>query len=254
MSAERPPIDVASQPGDGRLPYRASPNWQTPEGVKRISVLSGQCCSVGRKGHTEGMDRGLRDLKREATAQALAEAAFELARERGLSRFVTADVVDRAGYSRRTFANYFSCKEEAVASVAFGGVDDATAVLTALPADLPLLDALLAVMRDQFTADTLVKMRELMAMARQYPTLEPYVLGVQQRMRQAAQELLGSVAGDRYPAIYVPLLFGAVYGAVMAALEGTLDVHLDGARDANPASMDYSSFLDITFEYLRHGL
>ena len=200
------------------------------------------------------MDRGLRDLKREATGQTLAVAAFQLTRERGLFGFVTADVVDRAGYSRRTFANHFSCKEEAVASVAFGRVDDVSEILTSLPADLPLLDALLAVMREQFTEDTLLTMRELMTMARQYPTLEPYVLGVQQRMRHTAQELLGSVAGDRYPSIYVPLLFGAVYGAVMAALEGTLDVHLDGARDANPASMDYSSFLDITFEYLRHGL
>ncbi len=200
------------------------------------------------------MDRGLRDLKREATAQALAQAAFELTREHGLFGFVTADVVERAGYSRRTFANHFSCKEEAVASVAFGGVDDASAILTALPADLPLLDALLAVMRDQLTADTLVRMRELMAMARQYPTLEPYVLGVQQRMRHTAQELLGSVAGARYPTVYVPLLFGAVYGAVMAALEGTLDVHLDGDDESTAASMDYGSFLDLTFDYLRHGL
>jgi len=52
----------------------------------------------------------------------------------------------------------------------------------------------------------------------------------------------------------VPLLFGAVYGAVMAALEGTLDVHLGGESDATPASMDYGSFLDIAFDYLRHGL
>lgn len=199
------------------------------------------------------MDRGLRDLKREATGQALAQAAFELTRERGLFGFITADVAERAGYSRRTFANHFSCKEEAVASVAFGGVEDASAILTGLPADLSLLDALLAVMRTQFTADALVRMRELMAMARQYPTLEPYVLGVQQRMRHTAQDLLASVAGDRYPTVYVPLLFGAVYGAVMAALEGTLDVHLGGESDLSSTSMDYSSFLDITFDYLRHG-
>ncbi|SDP17966.1 DNA-binding transcriptional regulator, AcrR family [Pedococcus dokdonensis] len=200
------------------------------------------------------MDRGLRDIKREATSQALAKAAFELTRERGLFGFVTTDVVERAGYSRRTFANHFSCKEEAVASVAFGAVDDISAILAGLPADLPLLDALLAVMREQFTAGTLVRMRELMAMARQYPTLEPHVLGVQQRMRQTAQELLESVAGDRYPAIYVPLLFGAVYGAVMAALEGSLDVHLGGESELSPLSMDYGSFLDLTFDYLRHGL
>jgi len=51
----------------------------------------------------------------------------------------------------------------------------------------------------------------------------------------------------------VPLLFGAVYGAVTAALEGTLDVRLDGDSDAAPGAMDYTSFLDITFDYLRTG-
>ena len=40
----------------------------------------------------------------------------------------------------------------------------------------------------------------------------------------------------------------------MAALEGTLDVHLDGESEASAASMDYGSFLDLTFDYLRHGL
>lgn len=199
------------------------------------------------------MERGLRDEKREATGRALAQAAFDLARERGLDGFVTEDVVNRAGYSRRTFANHFSCKEEAVASVVFSRIDDVGSVLSGLPADLPLPEALLAVMREQFTADTLVSMRELLAMARRYPTLEPHVLGVQQRMRHAAQELLGSVAGDRYPGIYVPLLFGAVYGAVTAALEGTLDVRLDGDSDAAPGAMDYTSFLDIIFDYLRTG-
>lgn len=40
----------------------------------------------------------------------------------------------------------------------------------------------------------------------------------------------------------------------MAALEGgTLDVHLGGESDLSSTSMDYSSFLDITFDYLRHG-
>lgn len=196
----------------------------------------------------------MRDLKREATARALAEAAFELAREHGLFGFVTADVVERAGYSPAHIREPLLLQGGGSRRGRIRGVDDASAILADLPEDLPLLDALLSVMRDQFTADTLVRMRELMAMARQYPTLEPYVLSVQQRMRHTAQDLLGSAAGDRYPAIYVPLLFGAVYGAVMAALEGTLDVHLEGENDATTASMDYASFLDLTFDYLRHGL
>lgn len=196
----------------------------------------------------------MRELKREATARALARAAFELARERGLDGFVTDDVVSRAGYARRTFANHFSCKEEAVASVALGRVEDATAVLQALPEGVSLVDALQTVMREQFTAETLATMRELMMLARRYPALRPYLLDVQDRMRQSAQDLLRAVAGDRHPGLYVPLLLGAVYGAAMAALEGQIQVQLEaGAATAGPAAMEYEAFLDLTFDYLRHG-
>ncbi len=200
------------------------------------------------------MTRGLRELKREATGRALASAAFELARERGLDGFVTDDVVSRAGFARRTFANHFSCKEEAVASVALGRVDDATAVLQALPEGVSLVDALQAVMREQFTAETLATMRELMMLARRYPALRPYVFDVQDRMRQSAQDLLRGVADDRHPGLYVPLLLGAVYGAALAALEGQIQVQLEaGATSAGPAAMEYEAFLDLTFDYLRHG-
>ena len=44
-----------------------------------------------------------------------------LAVERGMDGFIVDDVVQQAGYSRRTFANYFSCKEEAVAAYFMGG-------------------------------------------------------------------------------------------------------------------------------------
>lgn len=198
------------------------------------------------------MSQGLRERKREATTQALARAAYDLARERGLDGFVTEDVVGRAGFARRTFANHYSCKEEAVAAVALGRVEDASAVLRGLPVGVSLLDALQAVMREQLTADTLATMRQLMALAQRHPTLRPYVLDVQDRMRRSAQDLLRSVAGDRYPGIYVPLLLGAVYGAAMAALEGQVRVHLE-RDDGQPGGMDYQAFLDLTFDYLRTG-
>jgi AcrR family transcriptional regulator len=196
--------------------------------------------------------RGLREQKREATGQAMARAAYDLALERGLDGFGTDDVVQRAGFARRTFANHYSCKEEAVVSVVLAGVDDASAALGELPDQVTLLDALQAVMREQFTTDTLATMRELMALARRHPALRPYVLEVQDRMRRSAQELLREVAGDRYPGLYVPLLLGSVYGAAMAALEGQVEVQL-GSDDEAPGAMDYQGFLDLTFGYLRNG-
>src|SRR5690606_20653021 len=81
-----------------------------------VLSLSGYFIPIRIVGGDARMDKpSLRAIKREATAQAIAEAAFALARERGLDGFVVDDIVQLAGFSRRTFANYYACKEEAVA-------------------------------------------------------------------------------------------------------------------------------------------
>lgn len=196
---------------------------------------------------------GLRELKREATAQALAEAAFDLARTRGLDGFVIDDVTDRAGYSRRTFANHFSCKEAAVAAVTYPGIRAAADALEDVLADVPLLDAIRAVLRLQLTTDALARIREVMTLARAHPSLEPHVHHVQHRMRAEAEQRLLSVAAGRYSPAYVSLLFGAVFGTVSAALEGSVPVHLPGDTADDPASMAFEEFLDLAFHHLRAG-
>ena len=196
---------------------------------------------------------GLREKKRAATAQALAESAFELAKERGLDGFVIDDVAQRAGYSRRTFANHYPCKEAAVASVAYSGLDAAGDALEKLSGGVPLLDAIHAVLRLQLTRATLSRMREVIGLSRRFPSLEPYVHSVHHRMRLEAEQRLRSVAGDRYPQAYVSLLFGALYGMVTSALEGLVDVRLPGDRRPGPQSMEFEQFLDLAFRHLRAG-
>ncbi|OIJ26309.1 TetR/AcrR family transcriptional regulator [Nocardioides luteus] len=196
---------------------------------------------------------GLREMKREATAQALAEAAFDLAKARGLDGFVIDDVVERAGYSRRTFANHYSCKEAAVASVAYSGIDAAVSALEDVSSDVPLLDAIHAVLRLQLTTETLSRMREVIRLSREFPSLEPYVHHVQHRMRLEAEQRLRLVAADRYPPTYVSLLFGALYGMVSSALEGLVDVRLPGDTSSGPGSLEFDQFLDVAFKHLRSG-
>ena len=60
---------------------------------------------------------GLRERKKLATKQALALAALQLAVQRGLENVRVEDITDAVNVSRRTFTNYFSCKEEAIASL-----------------------------------------------------------------------------------------------------------------------------------------
>jgi AcrR family transcriptional regulator len=66
---------------------------------------------------TQSAGPGLRERKKLETKQALALAAMQLAVERGLENVRVEDITDRVNVSRRTFTNYFSCKEEAIASL-----------------------------------------------------------------------------------------------------------------------------------------
>ena len=60
------------------------------------------------------MPTGLRERKKEATREALHEAALRLAVQRGPDRVTIDDIADAAGVSRRTFSNYFGGKDEAL--------------------------------------------------------------------------------------------------------------------------------------------
>ncbi len=200
----------------------------------------------------------LRDLKKEATAHALADAAFELAVERGLDGFVVDDVVQRAGYSRRTFANYFSCKEEAVATAVIpyssNQQHEAECLLDSLPENTSLLDALYQLMKLQFLEGLLMKMREVVSLSNTHPTLEPYILSVFRGLQISAMETLNGLSHGRYPNGYTHLLVGAVYGAMLPVIDGTLNVLLPG--DAVTPEQDATTFeeyLETTFRYLRNG-
>ncbi|WP_341278343.1 TetR/AcrR family transcriptional regulator [Paenibacillus sp. FSL H8-0537] len=198
----------------------------------------------------------LRDRKKEATAAALAEAAFELALEKGLDGFVVDDVVQQAGYSRRTFANYFSCKEEAVAAVAvpITSIEEYEKLLAGLPQTATPVDVLYSLMQMQFTAEFLLKIRKFISLSKQYPTLEPYILGVFRRLQMAAQEALEPFARGRYKDGYTHLLVGAVYGAFVPILDGSLNVQLPGETEAEPtAAIPFDQYLNEMFEYLRKG-
>ncbi|MBD2844006.1 TetR family transcriptional regulator [Paenibacillus sp. IB182496] len=198
----------------------------------------------------------LREIKKEATAHALAEAAFELARERGLDGFVVEDVVQRAGYSRRTFANHFACKEEAVAvsAISFVAFDDAEHVLDELPEESTPLDVLQQLLQTQFTAALLRKLHELVLLAERYPTLEPYILNVFRSLQRAALETLEALFAERYPPGYCHMIVGAIYGAVMPVVEGLVEVPLPGRTIAYAADAPtFEQYLDAAFGYLKRG-
>jgi AcrR family transcriptional regulator len=198
----------------------------------------------------------LRDKKKEATAYALAVAAFELALEHGMDGFIVDDIVQKAGYSRRTFANYFSCKEEAVAQYFMGSVSnqDAKTIFADFSADATPLDVLYGLLKMQFTSEFLHKLRQFVSLAKQYPSLEPYILSVFRRLQMSAQEVLEQFSHGRYTDGYTHLLAGAVYGAFVPIMDGRLNVLLPGeTQDEGSGAMPFDQYLNSMFAYLRNG-
>ncbi len=205
-------------------------------------------------------DLTLRETKRRATARELAQAAFDLARERGVDGFTIDEVATRAGYSRRTFANHFSGKEEAIVAVASEQVRHA---LDATPdGDLSLVDWLKAVARQQLSSGLLAALRELHILADSHPPLRPHLLEVQRTIRESARTAaLARVDGPR-GRLQAHLLVGAAYGALTCVLDGHIPVRLptspaSGVRSRDPdeqaVDMTLDDFVDLTFSCLRDG-
>lgn len=200
--------------------------------------------------------QNLRDMKKEATANALAEAAFDLALEKGLDGFIVEDVVQRAGFSRRTFANYYSCKEEAVAmaAVIFKGADEVAHWIENLNEAMTPLDILYQLMNLQQTGEHFMKLRQLVMLSQQTPTLEPYILSALRSLQIAAQQFISEQSLGRYPEGYTHLLVGAVYGAILPLLDGSMNVLFAGeSAEETPNTITFEYYLDTMFSYLRKG-
>lgn len=185
---------------------------------------------------------------------ALAESAFELALERGMEGFVIDDVVSRAGYSRRTFANHFSCKEEAVASVLHAKVGRAAELIADLPKDTPLVDLAHLLLTRQMDSEMLETLGSMVALLSEQPSLEPQVLAAFGLIYREAVAAVMEFTEQRYSSQRVHTLFVMAYGSFGLwfgeAREAALPEGAD--RDASdPAAIE--RFLDTTFAYLRNG-
>ena len=207
-------------------------------------------------------EMSLRETKRRATARALAQAAFDLARERGVDGFTIDEVAARAGYSRRTFANHYAGKEEAIVAVAAERVRHA--LDTAPDEDLPLVDWLQAVARQQLSDGLLMVLRDLRVLAEHHPPLRPHLLEVQRCIRETARDAVLARVDGRGRRVYAHLLVGAAYGALTCVLDGHIPVRLpaqgptphsdvDDTGDEAGGEMTLEGFVDLTFAHLREG-
>ena len=187
---------------------------------------------------------GLRDQKRKQTSHALSRTAFEFTQERGLDGFTIDDVVKQVGVSRRTFANYFSCKEEAVAALALEQLEDGIAMLPEMPEGIPLLEWVRALALHQFSGGMLDLLIQLRDLARKDPALQPFVENVHAEIRRTAQAVVTAQAKNSAAKFAAPIIVGAAYGALTSFIEA--------GSSGSESSLD--EFVEKVFSKLRAGL
>lgn len=198
---------------------------------------------------------GGRDEKRRATSRGLADAAFRLATEKGFDGFVVEDVTALAGYSRRTFANHYSCKEDAVASVllnkAGAAVDasDLSMLASFEGTDIDLLELLLLSAVDTQLVDYMISLRHLL---RTHEPLLPYVLAVGVPMTERVGDVIGLAVGPSRDDLTTSLLIHSTWGAVIAVLRGVYDPWAETTTDDERVDA-LRAYWATTFERFRTG-
>lgn len=228
------------------------------KGAHRAIVPFGQACVT-----LLPMTGGLRERKRRQVANALAKAAFDLAKERGVSGYTVDELTERAGYARRTFANYYSCKEDAITALALEQLHAGIASLPENGDELPLLDWVQRLAKHQLSSGLMDLLIELEVLARDNPSLEPYLAKVYAEIPLVAWEAVHERFKGRVPRQKVGILVGAVYGALSTMLTQLPHEFFTSANaftpdaptpDApTPDARRMESLLDNVFEQLRAG-
>ncbi|MGP4032490.1 TetR/AcrR family transcriptional regulator [Pseudarthrobacter sp. 1C304] len=112
-----------------------------------------------------------RELNKAATRQAITDAALALLRSKGPGNFTVEDIADAAGISRRTFFNYFSSTEAAIAAVTFGFLDKALQQFRLRPAGEPFLESARAALVELADPMTVAPLAELYSLGQANPQL-----------------------------------------------------------------------------------
>jgi len=161
---------------------------------------------------------GLRERKKQATRQALREAALRLALERGPENVRVDDIADAAGVSPRTYNNYFSSREQAiVAAITAERESRVAAAVAARPADVSLADAVLDAVLEEYTEPGDDDRDALLMITRHPPLRDAFVDATSAIERPLADAIAGRLGDTDHTTAHV--LAASVAAAVRVALE-----------------------------------
>ena len=133
------------------------------------------------------------------------------------------DIADAAGISRRTFFNYFSSTEAALASVTHGFLDNALAQFRLRPADEPILESARAALIQLADPMTVAPMAELYSLSQSNPQLNRSELEAWDHCTaeiiDAARERFARTPGAELDELYLRALAGSIISCGKAAMD-----------------------------------
>lgn len=193
---------------------------------------------------------GLREIKKQMTRESIADAALSLALEKGLEEVTIEEIAQLAFVSPRTFSNYFSCKEEAVATAGTQHNHELFDELLERPLDEAPLQSLATIMveavrgrSDEDLARTANKLR----LSLEHPSLRAFQTAqydaIEAGLRDAVARRSGtSLEEDLYPWLLSSVAVGALKAATALWLSS------GAGRDRLP------ELLTAAFERISDGL
>lgn len=164
---------------------------------------------------------GLREQKKQATREALREAALRLAVERGPDQVRVEDIAGAAGVSPRTYNNYFASREQAiVAAVTADREARIAAAIAARPAGVRLAEAITEAVIQQYT-NTSERDSEVLLLITSRTALRDAFLDTTAEIEPPLTAVIAQRLGDT-GAQTARVLAASVAAAVRIALEGWL--------------------------------
>ncbi|MFF3604174.1 TetR/AcrR family transcriptional regulator [Streptomyces sp. NPDC002463] len=164
---------------------------------------------------------GLRERKKQATREALREAALRLAVERGPDQVRVEDIAAAAGVSPRTYNNYFASREQAIVSAVTEDREARiAAAVAARPAGVRLADAVTEAVVEQYTNTGEREHKALLLITTQTALRDAFLdtaAGIELPLTAVIAERVGDAGAHT-----ARVLAASVAAAVRIALEGWL--------------------------------
>lgn len=164
-----------------------------------------------------------RELNKAATRQAITDSALGLLRARGPGNFTVEDIAEAAGISRRTFFNYFTGIEAALAAVTHGFLDNALQQFRQRPANEPILESARAALMQLADPMTVAPLAELFTLTQESPVLSRSELEAwdhcTEQIISAARERFAATPGAVVDELYLHALAGSVISCGKAAMD-----------------------------------